>query len=363
MTNHFCDFKNADVIMAIGSNNAENHPVTMAWVQEARAKGGKYVVVDPRFTRSAALADVYAPLRSGTDISFFGGLMNYIIENNLWQKEYVANYTTASFLVNPDFKFNNADGLFSGWDDKAKTYADATWKYQVAKEEPWDTTATGPYAWTTAPGVPAFTPLVNKVAKKDATMQDPSCVWQLMKQHYARYTPEMVSKVTGCPQDKLLEVYEIFAATGAPEKSGTILYGMGQTQHSYGSQNVRAMAVLQLLLGNIGVAGGGINALRGEANVQGSTDMGVLSDSLPAYHAVPKQAKHKTLRDWLEVETVSNGYWSNKPKFFVSQLKEIYGRTRRSPTTTPTTCSRSLTPSITRTSACSSRSAKASSRA
>ncbi len=325
MTNHFCDFKNADVIMAIGSNNAENHPVTMAWVQESRAKGGKYIVVDPRFTRSAAVADIYAPLRSGTDIPFFGGLMNYIIEKDLWQKEYVANYTTASFLVNPEFKFNDADGFFSGWDPKEKLYADDTWKYQVEKEEPWDTSATGPYAWTQAPGVPEFTPLVNKIAKKDPTMQDPACVWQLMKKHYARYTPEMVSKITGCPQDKLLEVYEIFAATGAPDKAATILYGMGQTQHSYGSQNVRAMAVLQLMLGNIGIAGGGINALRGEANVQGSTDMGVLSDTLPSYHAVPKQAKHPTLRAWLETETVANGYWSNKPKFFVSQLKEIYG--------------------------------------
>ena len=325
MTNHFCDFKNADVILAIGSNNAENHPVTMAWVQEARAKGGKYVVVDPRFTRSAALADVYAPLRSGTDLAFFGGLMNYIMQNDLWQKEYVANYTTAPFLVSPEFKFNDADGLFSGWDDATKKYAGTTWQYQVAKEVPWDTSATGAYAWTTAPGVPAFTPLVNKVAKTDPTMQDPNCVWQLMKKHYARYTPGLVSRVTGCPEDKLLEVYDIFAATGAPEKSGTILYAMGQTQHTSGSQNVRGMAVLQLLLGNIGVAGGGINALRGEANVQGSTDMGALADSLPAYHKVPTQALHKTLRDWLQVETVANGYWSNKPKFFVSQLKEIYG--------------------------------------
>ena len=325
MTNHFCDFKNADVILTIGSNNAENHPVTMAWVQEARAKGGKYIVVDPRFTRSASLADVYAPLRSGTDISFFGGLMNYIIEKELWQKEYVTNYTTATFLVNPEYKFTDTDGLFSGWDDTKSSYDNATWKYQVEKEEPWDTSATGPYAWTKAPGVPAFTPLVNKVAKKDPTMQDPNCVWQLTKKHYARYTPEMVSKITGCPTDKLLEVYEIFAATGEPGKAGTILYGMGQTQHTYGTQNVRAMAVLQLLLGNIGVPGGGINALRGEANVQGSTDMGVLSNNLPSYHNVPTQAKHKTLRDWIEVETASAGYQSNKPKFFVSQLKEIYG--------------------------------------
>ncbi len=326
MTNHFCDFKNADVILAIGSNNAENHPVTMAWVQEARAKGGKYIVVDPRFTRSAALADIYAPLRSGTDIAFFGGLMKYIMDNDLWQKEYVTNYTNASFLVNADYKFNDADGLFSGWDAEKKSYGTSdTWKYQVEKEEPWDTSPTGPYAWTKAPGVPAFTPLVNKVAKKDPTMQDPNCVWQLMKKHYERYTPEKVSSVTGCPTDKLLEVWKAFASTGAPEKSGTILYAMGQTQHTYGSQNVRAMAVLQLLLGNIGIAGGGINALRGEANVQGSTDMGTLSNTLPSYMNVPVASKHPNLRAWLEVETIANGYWSNKPKFFVSQLKEIYG--------------------------------------
>ena len=134
MTNHFSDFKNADVILAIGSNNAENHPVTMAWVQEARAKGGKYIVVDPRFTRSAALADIYAPLRSGTDIAFFGGLMKYIMDNDLWQKEYVTTYTNATLLVNPDFKFNDVDGLFSGWDAEKNSYGTSdTWKYQVAK--------------------------------------------------------------------------------------------------------------------------------------------------------------------------------------------------------------------------------------
>jgi len=324
MTNHFCDFKNADVIMAIGSNNAENHPVTMAWVQESRAKGGKYIVVDPRFTRSAALADIYAPLRSGTDIAFYGGLYKYIFDNELWQDEYVRNYTNATFLVNPDFAFDDASGLFSGWDEEKGNYGTAdTWKYQVDSEAPWDTATT--YAWTQAPGVPQFTLPVNKIAKKDPTMQDPNCVWQLMKKHYERYTPELVSSITGCPQDKLLEVYEVFASTGAPEKSGTILYAMGQTQHTYGSQNVRAMAVLQLLLGNVGIAGGGINALRGEANVQGSTDMGVLSHILPGYIAVPVASKHPSLAKWLEVETLAAGYWSNKPKFFVSALKEIYG--------------------------------------
>lgn len=326
MTNHFCDFKNADVILAIGSNNAENHPVTMAWVQEARAKGGKYIVVDPRFTRSAALADIYAPLRSGTDIAWFGGLVKHIMDNELWQKEYVLNYTNAACLVNPDFKFDDATGLFSGWNSEKTTYGTAdTWKYQVDKEEPWNTAAGGPYEWMTKPGVPAFAPLVNKVPKKDPTMQDPNCVWQLMKKHYERYTPELVSSITGCPVDKLIEVWDAFGATGAPEKAGTILYAMGQTQHTYGSQNVRAMAVVQQLLGNIGIAGGGINALRGESNVQGSTDMGVLTGNLPAYMNMPVAAKHATLKAWLEAETITAGYWSNKPKFMVSALKEIYG--------------------------------------
>jgi len=325
MTNHFSDFKNADAILTIGSNNAENHPVTMAWVQEARAKGAKYMVVDPRFTRSASLADIYAPLRSGTDIAFFGGLMKHIMDNELWQKEYVANYTNATYLVNPEFDFNAADGLFSGWDTTTNSYGpSATWTYQVESEVPWDP-ALPAYAWTQAPGVPAFTTPIHKIAKKDPTMQDPNCVWQLMKKHYERYTPELVSSITGTPEDKLVEVWDTFAATGAPEKSGTILYAMGQTQHTYGTQNVRAMALVQLLLGNIGVAGGGINALRGEANVQGSTDMGVLSNSLPAYMAVPTAGKHPNLRAWLEAETLPNGYWINKPKFFISQLKEIYG--------------------------------------
>src|SRR5659263_516976 len=258
MTSHFCDFKNADVILAIGSNNAEIHPVTMAWVQEARAKGGKYIVVDPRFTRSAALADIYAPLRSGTDIAFFGGLMKYIMDNNLWQDEYVKNYTNATYLVNPAYAFDEATGLFSSWDDAASSYTQKDWTYQVDTETPWNTgtdPVTGkpaPLAWVAGPGVPAFTTPVAKTAKKDPTMQDPNCVWQLMKKHYERYTPELVSSVTGCPQDKLQEVWEVFAATGAPEKSGTILYAMGQTQHTVGSQNVRGMALVQLLLGNIG---------------------------------------------------------------------------------------------------------------
>ncbi len=323
MTNHFIDFKNADVIMAIGGNNAENHPISMKWVQEAKEKGATYIVVDPRFTRSAAVADLYAPLRSGTDIAFYGGLYKYIFDNELWHDDYVKTHTNASYIVADSFTFE--DGLFSGYNAEKKSYDKSKWAYTVAQEIPWDVSPTGPYSWTAKPGTPVFAPLVRKVAAKDMTLQNPRCVFQLMKQHYERYTPELVSKITGTPQDLLLDVYKAFAATGEPGKAGTILYAMGQTQHTYGSQNCRAMSMLQLLLGNMGIAGGGVNALRGESNVQGSTDMGMLYGSIPGYMNIPDATKHQTLAAYLEKETIVHGYWANKPKFFVSLLKELYG--------------------------------------
>lgn len=323
MTNHWIDFKNADVILAIGGNNAENHPISMKWVTEAQLKGAKYVVVDPRFTRSAAVADLYAPLRSGTDIAFYGGLFNYIFENNLHHDEYVKNYTTAAWLVTPDFGF--ADGIFSGYDGTTSKYASTTWSYQIDSEAQWDTAEGGKMAWINKPGTPAFTTPTVKTPKKDPTLQDPNCVWQLMKAHYTRYTPELVSSITGTPLDLLLEVYATYASTGEPGKSGTILYAMGQTQHTVGSQNVRSMAITQLLLGNMGMPGGGVNALRGEPNVQGSTDMAMLFHIIPGYMGSPTSVKHPTLADYLAKETPSGSYWTNKPKFLISLLKELYG--------------------------------------
>lgn len=323
MTNHWIDLKNADVVLAIGGNNAENHPISMKWVTEAKLAGAKYVVVDPRFNRSAAVADLYAPLRSGTDIAFYGGLFNYIIENNLYHDEYVKNYTTAPFLVNTSYSFD--DGLFSGWNADTKKYDNATWSYQVESEAPWDTAEGGKMAWVNAPGTPAFTTPVVKTPKKDMTLSDPNCVFQLMKNHYSRYTLELVSSITGTPIDRLKEVYDLYASTGQPGKAGTILYAMGQTQHTVGSQNVRSMAMTQLLLGNMGIAGGGVNALRGESNVQGSTDFAMLFHSIPGYMATPNAPKHPKLADYLTVETPAGGYWTNKPKFFISLLKEYYG--------------------------------------
>jgi formate dehydrogenase major subunit len=304
MTNHWVDLKNADVIMMNGSNAAENHPASMTWIHKAMdERGAKLIVVDPRFTRSASQADLYVRIRSGTDIPFFGGLMKYIMENELYHKEYVLFYTNAATLVVPEFKGPaDLDGLFSGFmDDDGDgfgKYDQSTWKYQ-----------------TDAEGKPL----------RDETFQDPNCVFQIMKRQYDRYTLDTVSSITGCPKDTLEAAYKLFAASGAPEKTGTILYAMGQTQHTVGSQNVRCMAMIQLLLGNLGRPGGGVNALRGESNVQGSTDQGLLAHLLPGYLKIPGAADHPTLAAYLEKETPKTSYWSNKPKFLISMLKAWWG--------------------------------------
>jgi formate dehydrogenase major subunit len=304
MTNHWVDLKNADVIMINGSNAAENHPASMMWVNRARdERKAKLIVVDPRFTRSAATADLYAPIRSGTDIAFYGGLMKYVIDNNLYHAEYVVNFTNAATLINPDYRGpEDLDGLFAGFEDSGDgfgAYKDrSTWSYQ-----------------TDADG--------NIL--RDETLQDPNTVFQLLKKQYSRYDLDTVSQVTGCPKDKLQAVYDLYATTGQPDKTGNIMYAMGQTQHTVGSQNVRCMAMIQLLLGNTGRPGGGVNALRGESNVQGSTDMAVLAHIIPGYMASPVAGSHPTLAAYIEKETPKTSYWSNKPKFLVSLLKAWWG--------------------------------------
>ena len=299
MTNHWVDLKNSDCVFVIGGNPAENHPASMKWITAAQEHGAKLIVVDPRFNRTAARADIYARLRSGTDIAFLGGLINYVLENELYHKEYVQNYTNAAALIHPDFKGPvDLDGLYSGYNPETRVYDTATWTYQLDDK-----------------GKP----------KVDPTLQDPQCVFQLLKKHYARYTVDLVERIAGCPKDDFLKVAEAFASTGQPGKAGTILYAMGQTQHTVGSQNVRIMAILQLLLGNIGMPGGGVNALRGESNVQGSTDMGLLYHTLPGYLGAPSAAKHPSLAEYLRLETPASSYWTNKPKFLISLLKAWWG--------------------------------------
>ena len=253
MTNHYIDLKNTDCALIIGSNAAENHPMSFKWLTKAREeRGARIISVDPRFTRTSAKADIYAPIRSGTDIAFIGGMINYILRNRMFNEAYVRKYTNAAFIIDDRYDFK--DGIFSGYDSKSRKYSTDTWKYK-----------------TDSAGQPL----------KDETLQHPRTVFQLLKKHYSRYDIDTVCRITGTPKGVYMEIADTYAATGARGKAGTILYAMGATQHTVGSQNIRSYAMLQLLLGNIGVPGGGINALRGEANVQGSTDMALLFHLIP----------------------------------------------------------------------------------
>ncbi|EKN69219.1 formate dehydrogenase subunit alpha [Neobacillus bataviensis LMG 21833] len=298
MTNHWNDLQHTDCALIIGANPAENHPISFRWLTKAKENGGKIVSVDPRFTRTSAQADVYAALRSGTDIPFIGGMINYALEKNLIHKEYVAKYTNASFIVKEGYDFN--DGLFSGYDEEKRAYDKTKWAIEATED-----------------GKPVV----------DESLEHPRSVFQLMKKHYSRYDIKTVTTVTGTAEEDYLKVCKTFCETGKVGKSGTIMYAMGTTQHTVGSQNVRIYAILQLLLGNIGIPGGGINAMRGESNVQGSTDFGLLFDNLTGYLGAPKATvpEHATLKGYLEKETPKTGYWSNKPKFVVSLLKSWYG--------------------------------------
>jgi formate dehydrogenase major subunit len=303
MTNHWVDFKNTDVFLIMGSNPASNHPVSWKWIQEAVEKrGAKIICVDPRFTQSASKAHYYASLRSGTDIAFLGGMIKYIIDNRLYFADYIKNYTNATFLVNPAFRMPGQNkGVFSGL--KNGKYEKGTWSYQTDAEG---------------------------VIRKDMSLSNPNCVFQLLKKHYARYTPELVSRITGTPKEKLLEVYKLYGSTGRPNRAGVELYAMGWTQHTVGVQNIRTMSIIQLLLGNMGIAGGGVAALRGESNVQGSTDQALLFHILPGYLGMPT-ASLKTLQDYNEKRTPktkeanSLNWWKNFPKYSASFLRAMYG--------------------------------------
>ncbi len=302
MTNHWQDIQNADVVLIMGGNAAEAHPCGFKWVIEAKKQNkARLVVVDPRFTRSAAMADYYAPVRAGSDIAFLAGVINFLLSNDKIQTEYVRNYTNAPFIVGPDYKFE--DGIFSGYNAEKRNYDPKSWGYALDEAG---------------------------MAKVDMTMQDPQCVLQVMKRHYSRYTPELVSRITGTPQDKFLKVCEYIASTSTSTRTMTILYALGWTQHSQGSQMIRTAAIVQLLLGNIGVPGGGMNALRGHSNIQGLTDLGLLSNSLPGYMSLARDSE-QNLPDYYKTRALKPlrpnqmSYWQNYPKFFVSMQKSWWG--------------------------------------
>ena len=278
------DLANADAILIMGSSMAENHPVGFQWVIEAREKNGAKVIhVDPRFNRTSAMADYWLPLRAGSDLAFLGAMIRYVIENDRMFREYVVRYTNAATILRSDFKdTEDLDGLFSGSE---------TWLYE----------GTG----------------------KDETLQHPRCVFQVLKRHFARYTPELVEQLCGIPRERFLEVADVFTRASGPDKTAAICYAVGWTQHSTGVQIIRAAAILQLLLGNIGRPGGGILALRGHASIQGSTDIPTLYDILPGYLPMPMSGV--SLSDYIEKNGSRKGWWSNLDKYIVSLLKAYYG--------------------------------------
>jgi formate dehydrogenase major subunit len=286
----------------MGGNAAEAHPCGFKWVIEAKAHNkARLIVVDPRFTRSASVADVYAPIRTGTDIVFLGGVVSYLLANDKIQHEYVQNYTDFTFIVREDFAF--AEGLYSGYNAEKHSYDKSTWDYEI-----------GP----------------DGFVKTDPSLAHPRCVYQLMKQHYARYTPEMVTRVCGTPQAKFLQICAMMASTATPTRAMTIMYALGWTQHSVGSQMIRHAAMVQLLLGNIGVAGGGMNALRGHSNIQGLTDLGLMSQLLPGYINLPSEKEQDygqfiAARAFKPLRPNQLSYWQNLDKFVVSLMKAWWG--------------------------------------
>jgi len=327
MTNGWVDIKNTDMMLIMGGNPAENHPCGFKWAIEAkRNRNAKMIVVDPRFTRTASTSDLFLQIRAGSDIAMLGGMVRYAIENNRIAKDYLVNYTNAAFIVKEGFKLPE-DGLYSGFDPATKTYDKSTWNYEEVG---------GGHAAATPAGPDKPAPTLPPNVAYDLTLQHPRCVYQLLKQQYSRYTPEMVERITGIQKDQFLKAADLFTSVrkdGDLKKVATILYAVGWTQHSFGTQIIRTAAILQLLLGNVGRAGGGVNALRGHSNIQGATDMGGVFDSLPGYLKVPSPAD-TALAAYLKRITPtaskpapwdSFNYWSNTPKFAVSYLKAQFG--------------------------------------
>jgi formate dehydrogenase major subunit len=326
-TNYQQDLANSDCLLIMGSNMAEAHPVGFRWPMRAKERGATMIHVDPRFTRTSALADVHVQIRAGSDIAFLGGLVNYVLENEKWFKEYVENYTNASSIIDDAFKdTEDLAGVFSGLGDRAYDAQGGHWAYAKAPGMPdagggSDSSSSGHGHEGAAPkmGAPASVP-------KDPTLKDPRCVMQILRRHFARYTPEMVSKVTGCRPEELVRVAELMCANSGRERTTSIIYALGWTQHSTGVQIIRTAGILQLLLGNMGRPGGGIMAMRGHSTIQGSTDIATLYDVLPGYLPQPtNDDKHQTFDDYCTNEGMPNGYWSNFKKFAVSLLKAWYG--------------------------------------
>ena len=302
---------------------AEAHPVGFRWPMKAKEKGATLIHVDPHFSRTSAACDLYVPIRAGSDIAFLGGLINYVLTRELWFKEYVLAYTNASSIVTDAYRdAEDGDGIFSGFDAEHKKYSNDSWVYEgPTAEHPEDAGSHSGH------GQEGTSPAKHR-PDRDETLQHPRCVFQIVKRHYARYTPEMVERICGTPSALFLQVAEILTKNSGRERTSAICYAVGWTQQSFGPQIIRAAGILQLLLGNMGRPGGGIMALRGHASIQGSTDVPTLFDLLPGYLPQPSTLKDdQTLASYLKGATVNAGYWANLPKFMVSMLKAWYGKT------------------------------------
>lgn len=321
------DLANSDCIIEMGSNLAENHPVGFRFVVEAQRRGATVIHIDPRYTRTSALADIYAPIRSGSDIAFLGGMIRYILEHDLWFRDFALAYTNISHIIEEGYGDpEQNEGLFSGYDPVAGSYSQESWQYAgktvpspVAEHRVQTQEASSDEGR-------AFESMTKSPPPQDPTLQHPNCVYQIMKRHYARYTPEMVERVTGCPKESFIRIVETFARNSGREKTGAFTYAVGWTHHSTGVQIIRAASIVQGLLGNVGRPGGGIMALRGHVSIQGSTDIPTLYNMLPTYLPQPNVFHdHATLDRYLATETPPTGWWSNMPKYVISLLKAWYG--------------------------------------
>ena len=327
------DLQNAQCVMVMGSNIAENHPIAFRFVLAARERGAKLIHADPRFTRTSALADIYAPVRAGSDIAFLGGLIRYILDSERWHadpffKQYACTYTNLATIIDPQFKDpSELDGLFSGWDPDKHAYEITSWQYEGETVPP---PLAEHYTKTGEPLSESTGRLQSGPPPTDPTLQDPRCVYQILKRHYATYTPEMVERLTGCPKETFLRVAEMLLQNSGRDRTSAWCYAVGWTHHTTGVQMIRAAAIIQALLGNTGRPGGGIMALRGHCSIQGSTDVPTLYNLLPGYLPQPSAVKpHKSFDRYLEAENSGTGYWANFPKFAISLLRAWYGEHAR----------------------------------
>jgi formate dehydrogenase major subunit len=324
------DLQNSDCIVIMGSNMAENHPVGFQWVMEARERGAKVIHVDPRFTRTSAMCSKHVGIRAGSDIAFLGGIANYILQNGLEFREYVERYTNAPVIIDERFAdTEDADGLFSGWDPEKSEYDVRTWMYEGMevhgaageREDGFDATQ----GEQSGHGGGGAALKHGEPPAEDPTLMHPRCVFQILKRHYARYTPEFVAETCGCSVDDFVEVAEALAQNSGRERTGAFVYSVGWTQHTTGVQTIRAAAIIQQLLGNMGRPGGGIVALRGHASIQGSTDISTLYNILPGYIPMPHTTDDEGVEEYIAANCSPTGWWGHFRSYFVSLMKAYFG--------------------------------------